>query len=125
MIFFRYRIGRNLILFSSYLLAPAGPAEQYFQLCGNLKELDQSSKQAGRSEEGRKAGRQAILPEILGSNSSNTTVAAGSNSSINVVAANFRFISINYNFCCGSLLFLLSVFILWFSYYVSDIFCKF
>ena len=27
--------------------------------------------------------------------------------------------------CCGSLLFLLSVFILWFSYYVSDIFCKF
>ena len=28
-------------------------------------------------------------------------------------------------FCCGSLLFLLSVFILWFSYYVSDIFCKF
>ena len=29
------------------------------------------------------------------------------------------------SFCCGSLLFLLSVFILWFSYYVSDIFCKF
>ena len=28
-------------------------------------------------------------------------------------------------FCCGSLLFLLSVFILRFSYYVSDIFCKF
>ena len=28
-------------------------------------------------------------------------------------------------FCCGSLLFLLSVFILWFIYYVSDIFCKF
>ena len=28
-------------------------------------------------------------------------------------------------FCCGSLLFLLSVFILWFSSYVSDIFCKF
>ena len=28
-------------------------------------------------------------------------------------------------FYCGSLLFLLSVFILWFSYYVSDIFCKF
>ena len=28
-------------------------------------------------------------------------------------------------FCCGSLLFLLSVFIPWFSYYVSDIFCKF
>ena len=28
-------------------------------------------------------------------------------------------------FCCGSLLFLLSVFILWLSYYVSDIFCKF
>ena len=27
-------------------------------------------------------------------------------------------------FCCGSLLFLLSVFILWFIYYVSDIFCK-
>ena len=26
---------------------------------------------------------------------------------------------------CGSLLFLLSVFILWFIYYVSDIFCKF
>ena len=29
------------------------------------------------------------------------------------------------HFCCGSLLFLLSVFILWFIYYVSDIFCKF
>ena len=29
------------------------------------------------------------------------------------------------NKSCGSLLFLLSVFILWFSYYVSDIFCKF
>ena len=28
-------------------------------------------------------------------------------------------------FCCGSLLFLLSVFILWFIYYVNDIFCKF
>ena len=28
-------------------------------------------------------------------------------------------------FCCGSLLFLLSVFILWFNNYVSDIFCKF
>ena len=28
-------------------------------------------------------------------------------------------------FFCGSLLFLLSVFILWFIYYVSDIFCKF
>ena len=28
-------------------------------------------------------------------------------------------------FCCGSLLFLLSVFILWVIYYVSDIFCKF
>ena len=28
-------------------------------------------------------------------------------------------------FCCGSLLFLQSVFILWFSYYISDIFCKF
>ena len=28
-------------------------------------------------------------------------------------------------FCCGSLLFLLSVFILWFICYVSDIFCKF
>ena len=28
-------------------------------------------------------------------------------------------------FCCGSLLFLLSAFILWFSYYVNDIFCKF
>ena len=28
-------------------------------------------------------------------------------------------------FCCGSLMFLLSVFILWFIYYVSDIFCKF
>ena len=28
-------------------------------------------------------------------------------------------------FCCDSLLFLLSVFILWFIYYVSDIFCKF
>ena len=28
-------------------------------------------------------------------------------------------------FCCGSLLFLLSVFILWFIYYVSDIFCIF
>ena len=28
-------------------------------------------------------------------------------------------------FCCGSFLFLLSVFILWFIYYVSDIFCKF
>ena len=28
-------------------------------------------------------------------------------------------------FCCGSLLFLLSVFILWFIYYVSDIFCRF
>ena len=28
-------------------------------------------------------------------------------------------------YCCGSLLFLLSVFILWFIYYVSDIFCKF
>ena len=28
-------------------------------------------------------------------------------------------------FCCGSLLFLLSVFILWFIYDVSDIFCKF
>ena len=28
-------------------------------------------------------------------------------------------------FCCGSLPFLLSVFILWFSYYVGDIFCKF
>ena len=27
--------------------------------------------------------------------------------------------------CCGSLLFLLSVFILWFIYYVIDIFCKF
>ena len=27
-------------------------------------------------------------------------------------------------FCCGSLLFLLSVFILWFMYYVSDIFGK-
>ena len=29
------------------------------------------------------------------------------------------------SFCCGSLLFLLSVFILWFIYYVSDIFCNF
>ena len=28
-------------------------------------------------------------------------------------------------FCCGSLLFLLSVLILWFIYCVSDIFCKF
>ena len=28
-------------------------------------------------------------------------------------------------FCCGSLLFLLSVFILWFSYYVGDMFCEF
>ena len=28
-------------------------------------------------------------------------------------------------FCCGSLLFLLSVFILWFGCYVGDMFCKF
>ena len=28
-------------------------------------------------------------------------------------------------FCCGSLLFLLSVFVLWFIYYVGDIFCGF
>ena len=35
---------------------------------------------------------------VVGSNNSNTAVAAGSNSNITVVAANFRLISIIYNF---------------------------
>ena len=34
-----------------------GPAEQHFQLCGNLIEIDKSSNQAGRSEEGRQSGQ--------------------------------------------------------------------
>ena len=75
------------------------PAEQYFQLCDNLMELDKSSKQAGRSEASRKAGRHSCSNTVIaGSNSSNTAGAAGSNSSTNAVADNFRFININYNF---------------------------
>ena len=64
--FFQYRIGRNLILFSSCWPAPAGPAEQYFQLCCNIMELDKSIKQVGcRQVRGRKAGGQAVLSVIL------------------------------------------------------------
>ena len=42
-----------------------------------------------------------------------------------LIGERFGCVVVPYYFCCGSLLFLLSVFILWFIYYVSDIFCKF
>ena len=62
-------------------------------------ELDKSSKQAGRSEAGRRqTGSLVNYIVVAGSNSNNTAVAAGSNININAVATNFRFISIKYNF---------------------------
>ena len=59
-------------------------------------EFDKLSKQgAGPRKASRQAGSLVSNTVVAGSYSSNT---AGTNSSINAVAAYFRFISINYNF---------------------------
>ena len=83
---FRYRIGRNSILFSSYWPAPTGPAEQYSAL--RQPHGVRQIKQADRA--GRQVGRQtgSLVSNIVvaaGSNSSNTAVTADSNSSIAVI----------------------------------------
>ena len=57
--------------------------------------------------------------EVMSSRSVNSGTVPGQPPSIFILTVPRRY------FCCGSLLFLLSVFILWFICYVSDIFCKF